>query len=171
MSFVVGTVVITAASPALAQPYRRSCHFVVEVNPIGPGEGVTYSFRVFRIVQSLREANDGRRDIRQHVTICVRGHWNDRNETRPYACQDWGYGSDMEQYPFDNMYQQIRQDICHANRAPVRRHNVPVNIEMYIRGERGCLERSEDRGVDPVAIVSIARNFNFDCPRRPPARR
>lgn len=163
LCFAVGTLAITGTSPAVAQ-HERSCHLVVEVNPTGTGlEGLIYSFRVFINVSRRSQANDGRREVRQHVTDCVLAHWNDRNETRPYACQDWGRAN-MEQYPFNNMYEQIRQDICDKNRNELR---LPVNIEMFIRGKRGCLEYSEERGVvDPAARVEIASNFTFNCPIR-----
>jgi len=162
LCFAVGVAAVAAANPVMAD-YRRSCHFEVEVKPTESGlEAVIYTFRIFNTVEHRRDANDGRRAIRQRVTNCILGHWNDRSETRPYACQDSGR-IEMSQYPFNNMYEQIRQGVCDKNREQLR---LPVNIKMFIRGERGCLEYREDRGVDPVAIVSIASNFRFNCPIR-----
>jgi hypothetical protein len=162
LCFAVGSLAIAASNPVMADE-RRSCRFEVEVKPTESGrEDVIYTFVVFNTVEHRIDANDGRRAIRQRVTNCILGHWNDRNETRPYACQDSGR-IEMSQYPFNNMYEQIRQDICDKNRDQLR---LPVNIKMFIRGERGCLERSEDRGVDPVAVVSIASNYRFNCPIR-----
>ncbi len=162
LCIAVGVVAIVAAGPAMAD-HRRSCNFEVDVKPTQSGlKNVIYTFTVFNTVQYRTQANDGRRAIRQHVTDCILGHWNDRNETRPYACQDSGR-IEMSQYPFNNMYEQIRHDICDKNPDQLR---LPVHITMFIRGKRGCLEHSEDHGVDPVAIVSIASNYRFNCPIR-----
>jgi hypothetical protein len=62
------------------------------------------------------------------------------------------------------MYTQIREDICDANRAETR---LTADIELFIRGHRGCLERDEERGVvDPAAYVMIAPNVRINCPIR-----
>lgn len=155
------------ASPVVAAE-RRSCHFVVEVNPTDDGlEHVIYSFRVFNTVGNRFQFNDARRVIRRRVIDCVLAHWNDRNETPPYACRDWGR-VEMSEYPFQNIYEEMRQRICETNRDELR---LPVNIEMFIRGRRGCLERDEERGVvDPAVRISIASNFEFNCPAREGSR-
>jgi hypothetical protein len=164
------------ASPAAAD-YRRSCHFVFEANPVEEGfESVTYSFRVFNTVRLQMWINDARRGIRKRVFNCIRAHWNDRNEIRPYACQDWEIGDssifgatvphvngDMSQYPFANMFEEIRQDICNANPDEL---GVSVNLGTTIRGQRGCLERHEEEGVDPAVYSFLESNFRFSCPGR-----
>lgn len=152
---------VVAALPAMAQ-HERSCHIVVEINPTEAGlTDKIYSFRIFNTVDRRSQANDGRRAIRQRVTSCLQTHWNDRNTTRPSLCQDAGR-IDMSQYPFENMFEEIRQDICGANRDELR---LNVDVELFVRGERGCLERDEERGVvDPAAYVVIARGFRFNCP-------
>ncbi|MEZ5667575.1 MAG: PAN domain-containing protein [Alphaproteobacteria bacterium] len=153
---------LSVAGPAVAD-HERSCYFTLEVNPTDASQqNAIYPFTVFNTVQYLTQVNDGRRAIRQHVTGCVETHWNDRNATRPFACQDSGR-IDMAQYPFQNMYEQIRQDLCDANRDAVR---LPVNVTLFIRGERGCLERDEDVGVDPVAWAVIATSHQLNCPIR-----
>jgi hypothetical protein len=68
----------------------------------------------------------------------------------------------MSQYPFNDMYEQVRQDVCDKNRD-VR---LPVNIKMFVRGKRGCVERDEEAIVDPVGIISVASNYELNCPAR-----
>lgn len=150
--------------PTPASAYRRSCHFVVELNPEGERlEPVIYSFRVYGTTERYTRVNDLRRSIRSSVTTCLQSHWANRDaESPPASCTDLADTFEMQECPFSEMAEQFRDDICDAN---LEEQRLTVDIEVFIRGKRGCLERDEERGVvDPAAYVVIAPDYNITCP-------
>ena len=156
------SILATGAAPVEAQ-HRRSCHFVVEVVPTdGASEQLIYSFRVYGTVQYRSQANDLRRDIRRDVTTCLQSHWANRDAgSAPAACDT---RFEMQEYPFTSLAEQIRDDLCNANRDALR---VTADVELFIRGERGCIERDEERGVvDPAAYIVLAPGYQLVCPIR-----
>ena len=156
---------LALALPASGTDYRRSCLISITVNPFTTGRSTeNYNFRVFNTVTQWADVNDARRAIRGHVENCVLTHWANRDgSSRPAACHDSGR-IDMGHYPFDAMLAQIRDDICARNPDALR---LSVDIELFIRGKRGCLEYSEERArVDPAAHTMVAPDFRLNCPIR-----
>ncbi|MBY4892938.1 PAN domain-containing protein [Rhodobacteraceae bacterium N5(2021)] len=151
--------------PSDAQPYRRSCHFVVEVVPQGAGlEDILYSFRIYGTTPRYSRVNDLRRVIRDYGTTCLQTHWANRDaDGAPPECREPTH-FEMQEYPFTAMADQIRNDLCDANPGELR---LTADVELFIRGERGCIERDEERGVvDPARYIVLAPNYQLTCPAR-----
>jgi hypothetical protein len=159
MTTIAVAIAVSAIQPAMAD-YRRSCRASLEVRQAGTNTARrAYQWTVYNTVTLYAQVNEARREARRAIVNCVQTHWDARDaEAAPYSCQSQG-SLEVREYPFENLAERLRDDLCAANPREFRQD---VDLVLFIEGERGCVV--DGGNINPATRVDIASGYRINCP-------